>query len=328
MRGLLIVLFSAGCHSPLTEAVVTTDTDLSIPTDIDAVRWTVDATGIGGQVQTVELPLSDETRLPVVLPIVRESGPLGPIVVVAQGLSEGEPVVSRVARFHFVEGRSIVVPMNLARDCVGVTCNEAETCVDGRCVDRDVGTDAGVALPDSGTADANTPDAPSDGGRADVDARSGSTDAGPPDAGWPGCPEGCGTCDQTCVDRACECTRGCGCGLTCVGEGVDCEDVKCDGVGAVCTVDADGASNVRGKCEHEATCHVDAESVSNLTYECKSGAHCDVACTDVSNCRVACTGGAVCRLTCTRTSTCEHTSCDGIVTVCLDGSRVCNGPCP
>ena len=328
MRAIAIAaaVAAVGCHSPLTEAVITTDTDLAIPGDVDTIRWTVDATEIGGHVHSVELPVGEQTRLPVVLPLVHDGGPLGPIVVVAQGLSGGAPVVSRTARFYFVPSRSIVLRIDLARDCIGVACEPGQTCVDGACADPEAPGDAGTvpgdaAIPDDGGS-------PRDAGN--VDAHAQAPDAGPPtalDAGpfvcMPDCP-----CDQSCVDTGCQCKDGCGCSLSCVGSDVDCGEMTCDGAGVECRVVARGASNVDAKCEHGSRCTHDVDDVSNFTLQCKSEASCDVACTDVSNCRVECTGRAVCRLSCTRSSTCEYTRCDGVVTVCLDGTRVCNGPCP
>jgi hypothetical protein len=313
-----------GCHSPLTEAVITTDTDLAIPHDVDTVRWTVDATEIGGHVHAVQLPVGAQTRLPVVLPVVHEGGPLGPIVVVAQGLSGGAPVISRTARFYFVPKHSIVVSIDLARDCIGVACELGQTCVDGACAASEVPADAGPAPTDAATHDAAG--SPRDAGN--VDAHEPVPDAEPvPDGGplvcMPDCP-----CDQSCVDASCQCKDGCGCALSCVGADADCEEMTCDGEGVECRVVARDASNVEAKCEHRSMCTHDIDDVSNFTLQCKSEARCDVACVDVSNCRVECSGGAVCRLSCMRSSECEYTRCDGVVTVCLDGARVCNGPCP
>ena len=78
-------LLALGCHSPLTELVVVTRTDLSVPGELDTIRYRIDATAIGGSVVEREAVLvgNDPAELPIVLGLLHENG--DPVLAVTEG---------------------------------------------------------------------------------------------------------------------------------------------------------------------------------------------------------------------------------------------------
>jgi hypothetical protein len=60
-------------------------------------------------------------------------GPLGPYGLTVRAERGGELVVSRDAEFSFQAGRTLVLRVDLLRECVGVACGDGETCGDGGC---------------------------------------------------------------------------------------------------------------------------------------------------------------------------------------------------
>ncbi len=147
---MLAAALLVGCSGELTEAIVMTDTDLRIGSQIDAIRYEVDATQIGGRLYTAQLDLGPDTRFPVTLTLVHDGGPLGPVVVAAEALRGRRVVVRRSARFSFVRGRSLTVDLDLTDACVGLRCGSDETCVDGACRDVDLAPGAPAAPADAG----------------------------------------------------------------------------------------------------------------------------------------------------------------------------------
>lgn len=298
------VVLALGCGEEITEVVVTADSDLAVPREIDTVRFEVDATAIGGQTATRRIALNEGGQvLPVRLVIVHDGGPLGPVDVTAVGMRRGDDVVSRTARFYFVADRSLVLHLNLLSRCVDERCPEGMTCGEDGC--RNVMVD-----PDpTGNDDAGATTA--DSGAPRTDAGPPETDAGPPDAG-PVC-EGTCMCAATCTtDRTrCECTDGCECSYECPAGG-DCEQVKCDGEGTVCTVvGLDASDFIDAKCDNGADCTYDLRGVSNVQIKCDHGSTCEVDCIGASNCSVDCRNDSQCIVHCDPTTTnCEIKECN------------------
>lgn len=291
----------SGC-ADVTELVVVTDSDLDAPAELDALRFEV--VGPSGEAMTREAPLTGQgaVALPVTLVVQHGGGALGPIGLRAVGTRDGTEVVRRDAVAWFVEGRSVLVHLDLSRACRDTRCPDGATCVDGVCVD-----------PPEVRPDAGTP----------IDA------GGAPDAG-PECPGGC-ECVQSC-EGGCECRDGCSCALGCA-PGEDCMNGKCKDEGTSCDLSARGASNVSHVCERTAACAFDVRDVSNVDeITCKSGARCEVDCTGASNCYVGCEGDAECLVDCTDTSSCRISHCgeldDGDLRSCGDGVLVCRRDCP
>lgn len=279
-----------GCHAPVTELVVHTETDHDVPGELDAVRWEVDATAIGGSVHVRTAPLL--TGEPARMTLVHERGPLGPLTLRAVGLRDGDDVARAQIEARFILGRSLLVPLDLFRACAATRCGAGEACdVEGRCV----------------------PLAP---------------DAGPPPAADSGPPPDAGVaCAEVCGDGRCACERDCArCALRCED---DCPDVRCDGRDTQCAVDARGASNVQVECKGGARCVIDARGASNAdTIQCRDGSDCEVDCRDTSNCRVDCHEEARCLVRCDGDDCAiegegceERRSCGG-------GVIACNRGCP
>ncbi|AKF07202.1 hypothetical protein [Sandaracinus amylolyticus] len=321
----IAIAILVGCRNDPTRIVVIADSDLPVPESIDGVRFVVDARDIGGDVVTREVDLTT-TPLPLVLPVVHDGGPHGPVTIEAHALDGTAAIVSRAARLAFSPSRSIALHLVLSSSCAMRQCDASQTCVDGACAPIDV---ADGALPEwtgrdaltpitMGEPDASTPIGPmGDAGAGDA------WTAPPADAGQ--CAAGC-ACRQTC-DSACTCSEGCDCTLSCPGGG-DCQDMRCDG--ADCRYEVRGASNVKGRCEHGARCTIDAVGVSNvLPFECRDTSRCDLDCSGTSNCELRCDGSASCLLRCDGEwgEDCVL-ACNGTQTRCADDLVVCNRACP
>lgn len=300
----LCVAVAAGCSEPLTEAVVRVSSDLTVPDELDEVRFQVDTSAIDERSSARGVTLGDGgAQLPVTLTLVHDGGALGPVEVTAIGLRQGTEIVSRTARFHFLRGRTLTVQLDLDRRCISPGCE--------------------TVLPDGG-GDAGT--APSlDGGPVTEPGRSDAGPAPEPDAGEPVCPAGC-ACTMGCGSTTCHCSTGCPCTFTCT-PGEDCEKVYCEGVGTTCELDAHEGSNVRDiRCDEGATCEFDGSGASNVAVKCEHGSSCFVDCTNVTNCEVQCKDSS-CLVECAGTSECDILECDGEVLRC--GTQLaCGRACP
>ncbi len=124
-----------GCSEevrPRTQLVVVVDTDLAIPDQLDEI--VISAEGPGSSSHEASAALGeDEPRLPRYLSFDHQKGPLGPIAVTVSGKRDGETVLTREADVSFVAGRTLVLPLHLARRCVDVSCERGETCTENGC---------------------------------------------------------------------------------------------------------------------------------------------------------------------------------------------------
>jgi hypothetical protein len=262
------------------------------------------------------------------VPVVHDGGALGPLAIEALALKDGELVVRRAARLSFSPRRSVVLRLDLLRACEQRSCDDDRTCEAGECIARDVDTDALPSwrgrdgLPPIAMGGAPDASVPLDDAALGDDAGAIGVDAG-------GCGAGC-ECSQLCESR-CECRSGCACDLTCP-PGGDCEDVRCDGVGAMCVIEGRSASNLRAECSNGATCEIDAWGASNVRdVVCRGGATCDVDCRETSNCVVRCESGSSCVVRCDDGDDDDGCSVDcraGSATSCADGVVACNRACP
>jgi len=271
----LLIACAAGCHGPLTELVVSTDTDH----ELDAVRWEIDATAIGGGVSTRQAAFAGG---PLRMTVVHERGPYGPIRLRAYGLRGDAEVARAEVEVSFVPGASVLVPLDLYRACDGQRCGPGETCdARGRCV--------AVAAPDAGLN--------ADGGAGCYETCAGSECQ---------CDRGC-RCDLTCGED-CEKVRCDHDGTSCTldARGASNAELDCRS-GARCVVDARGASNLdRVRCHDGASCEVDCRDTSNCRVTCDEGAECLVRC-DGDDCAL---GGEGCE---------ERRDCGGGVFACNRG---------
>lgn len=327
-----IAICLAGCSAEPTRIVVVTQTDLEMPAELDALAIEVDATAIGGAREERRTALDGTLVVPpIVLAIVHDGGELGPITVRASGLHEGDVVVTRAARLSFVQGRSVLLRLDLVGACRDRSCDTDRSCAAGSCVPLDVDAEA---LPPWAGREAlpALPDPPDDGGVPVVDAWvPGPVDAGVdaatmPDAGV--CAVGC-ECAQTCVDdEGCECKSGCACSLACV-PGDECTHVVCDGAGTTCAIDGADTSTLEVRCDHRSVCTIDAQGASAATQlSCRDGSQCDVDCRGASSCLLRCESGSQCLLRCDVDSECDVDCTSGDRRVCADGVVACNRGCP
>lgn len=160
------------CTADRTEIIVAVGSNLAVPSELDAIR--IDVVGPESTVPKTSMALlgPGQPGLPRTLGLVHEDGPLGPLVVRVAGRRGGFDVIERRARVSFLEGRTLLLRIDLMRNCVGTTCESNRTCIDGGCREIDVsaeslpewtgslpGADAGPAR-DAGARDAGRSDAP------------------------------------------------------------------------------------------------------------------------------------------------------------------------
>lgn len=113
-RALVVLLASFGlaCSGELTELFVVVDSDLAVPSELDAVRVTTQSMSAGGA-------LTNENPLPRTVGIVHRGGEsYGPIVITVTGAQDGVEVVRARVTTAFVPGRTLVLPIVLERRCI------------------------------------------------------------------------------------------------------------------------------------------------------------------------------------------------------------------
>lgn len=181
-----------GCTTARTEILVVTDTDLAVPSELDAFR--VEVTGPGGAMQASTARFGPGDPLPPrTLGLVYDQGRLGPYRVRVQGAHHGGVILERVAKVAFQRGTTLVLRVDLTRDCVGVSCNAEETCAAGVCRPVLVGPDE--LTPFEGQLPGSDAAVPIADGGSRFDA--GSIDGGEIDGGC-GMSESCNGADDDC----------------------------------------------------------------------------------------------------------------------------------
>jgi hypothetical protein len=281
------LLASACGNDAVTEVVLVTESDLAVPTEIDAVHYEVDATAAEGQVATRDVSLDGEGALafPLTLAILHGGGPLGPIRITVEGRRNDRMVVDRMIEVSFVAGVSRTIRVDLTADCVGMDCPRDQSCAAGECVpiaiDPPAAVDAGGMVP---RVDASTQDA---GPTAELDA--GPGDAGPPPDAGSMCLEECPQCVADCGGDGCTCSHVCACAWRCPA-GTTCSAMKCEGT---------------------TQCDITAEPDSVIAVECKKDSQCVIRCGTASSCRVRCREEAHCTLHCDESEDCGYDECSG-----------------
>ena len=266
----------AGCGGEATELMVVVDTDLSVPTELDAVDLLV--TGPSGEETAFSVPLAGAgaVELPLLLGLVPSSERLDPVEVRATGLLGTTTVVERSIRTGFVRGEVRVVRLLLLSNCVGHVCGTDQTCGEDGCIaiavpgaalppweGRPGRFDSGAEIVDGGDMDATLPDGGPDGG--------------------PGCDPGTADCDGM-PGNGCEAdlssTTSCG----------DCTTV-CSGDTPLCSDDGAGSFECISSCTPPASTLCGGSCVDTNTSTSHCG-RCDNPCPDPPNASPRCSSGS------------------------------------
>jgi hypothetical protein len=130
-------LLAFGCGkaaTPLTQIVVVVDSNLNVPSELDAV-----SIAVGG---AVDMPNADadltKQGLPRSLALVHSGGALGPLDITVRGLHAGNVVVTRHASVSFRADVTLELDLPLERACAGAnapSCAADQTCKAGACAD-------------------------------------------------------------------------------------------------------------------------------------------------------------------------------------------------
>jgi hypothetical protein len=145
--------------------VVTVDSDLAVPAEIDRLR--IEVTG-NGSAPVAEADLTRDP-LPRTLGLVHGGGPLGPITLKISGLLGARTVVERELSTSFVKNTTSLISVELESACKNVFCDDGTTCLEGVC--RGIP----VVDPDEDEPDAGMEPGPEDG---DAGSDGGSGDPG------------------------------------------------------------------------------------------------------------------------------------------------------
>ncbi len=313
-----LLLSIAACTSPRTQIMVTTDTDLAIPSEIDAI--TIEVMGPEGDTRAAEV---DVGALPAYLALYHESGPLSPVTVRVVGKLGGADVIERRALVAFQSERTVVLSMNLLAACATTPCADGETCAEGGC--RSEMVDPGELADWTGTPPAL--------GDAGVPTDTGPADTGDGDGGLDLTrdPLNCGSVDnacastQVCVSSTCACRPG----FTADGSGgcvnLQTDAMNCGSVGNVCGNVCRGGS-CASSCGPETQCDSSCTRTRNDILNCGA-------------CGTVCATNQVCVNSMCQTFTigvgctsCPCGTCGGSLTCCEYpgfGDVVCvDGACP
>ena len=130
-----LACLAAACSGDLTELLVVVDSDLAVPSELDAVQVTV-----SGVVESMSASgaITNAEPLPRTVGVVHRGGGLGPVEVTVIGSRGGTEVIRARAVTWFVRGRTLVLPIFLSQECTGVTCPAGRTCSGGACVSASV----------------------------------------------------------------------------------------------------------------------------------------------------------------------------------------------
>jgi hypothetical protein len=131
-----LVALACACGPDRTMLVVRVQSNLAVPSALDTVRLLVRHSG--KDIQNVPFPLTGNTRtLPLELGLLSPSGGGMDVGITVVGERGGKEVVSEKAITSFVKGKSLVIDMYLAAECVAYDCMDPnKTCTVGQvCID-------------------------------------------------------------------------------------------------------------------------------------------------------------------------------------------------
>ena len=285
-----LVVCALGCESGLTEIIVIDDSTLDVPAELDEIVVTTQ--GTSGQPQGASARLATSSTLPVTVGLRPGVDQDGPFAIHIRGRRAGVERVSAHITTRFITGARLVLRVQLTDDCVGILCDDGETCRRGLCASDFV--DPATLASFAGTLPGRVDDA-------------GVNDAGQADAARPDGSLGClsgAACDD---GNACNGVETCDAGVCLAGTPLRCDD------GVACTVDTCGAAG----CTH---------TPSDVSCTAAAGGRCDAAtgcqyatCTSATCSSDGCTAASCSGDTCLRTSSCAAG------TMCCAGACVAAG---
>ena len=128
--GLAALLAVGGCPGKQrTMLVVEIDSNLAVPDELDKVDVAITA---NGTTPVTPYSLITDYKLPLHVGVVETGDGAGNVTIVASGYKGPTFVVSETAIVGFVEGKSMLLKLFLARECIGKTCPTAgQTCTSG-----------------------------------------------------------------------------------------------------------------------------------------------------------------------------------------------------
>lgn len=148
-RSIAVATLLAGCEHD-GRVLVVVDTDYAVPSEIDLVRASVEAsTGLRQErdfviARRVPPPHADSEAVPLSFAIEARDSGSGDFEVEVSGWAPGgsSARVRRRAITGFRPGHTLVLPLPLLRSCEGDPCAPDRTCVDGECVDPRVAVES------------------------------------------------------------------------------------------------------------------------------------------------------------------------------------------
>ena len=127
--GLATLLAVGACQGKQrTMLVVEVDSNLAVPGELDKVDVAIAA---NGGVQHTPFSLIKDFTLPLYVGAVEMSGGTGNLTIVAAGYLGPSSIVNETAIVGFVEGKSMLLKLFLARECIDNPCDPTQTCTTG-----------------------------------------------------------------------------------------------------------------------------------------------------------------------------------------------------
>lgn len=134
-----VLLLLAGCNAKKnTELVVSVQSDVPVPKDLDAVKIQVLRAGV--EIESREFPVgAGQQPLPGTLGVVSGGDPSQSVDVIVTGKFQSTTRVIRHVRTTFVKDAAVMLPIPLRFACFDTPdCGEGQTCVGGACKAIDV----------------------------------------------------------------------------------------------------------------------------------------------------------------------------------------------
>ena len=128
---LMTLWATSGCGD-LTEIVLTIDTDLAVPAEIDQVQVAITGPTRPVAPLMVDLTAASAPAFPLTLGLT-PAGALSPVSIEVVGLQAGAPIVTRDVQTSYVSGTSRLLSILLTLSCRDIMCPTDQTCALGAC---------------------------------------------------------------------------------------------------------------------------------------------------------------------------------------------------